>query len=307
MLDNHPQLAVANDTHFIPEAIRGSAPREDLPLTRAVARRALRFRTRGGMGLDRLALPEGAPEAAAAGARTYPEFVGALYSRLADQRGKPWAGEKTPDYVRCMPLLKTLFPWALFVHVVRDGRDVTLALADWARQKRGEPRRRGPARTRLWETSPVAACALWWNWQVGTGLRDAPKLGDAYREVRYEALVADPEGTLAEVCDFLELPYDREMLNYHAEREKRPDDPAVGSSARLPPTAGLRNWHTQMSVHDAELVEALTGDLLAHLGYERAFRKISRPLRKEAKWYGRRWGRKIARPAAQGAPSGARI
>jgi len=291
MLDSHPQLAVANDTHFIPVAIKGLAPCADPPLTPAITRLVQSYRTRGGMGFERMALPEDAVPAAAATATSYSEFVSALYSRLAEQRGKPWAGEKTPDYVRCLPLLTTLFPWTRVVHVIRDGRDVTLSLVDWARQKR----RRGPARTRLWELNPIAASALWWNWQVSSGLHDAAAVGSAYSEVRYEALVADPEQTLRELCDFLELPYDPAMLNYHAEREKRPDDPAVGSSAQLPPTQGLRDWRTQMSVHDAELVEALTGELLSDLGYERVFPKISRPARDEAKVCRKRWARKIAR------------
>ena len=54
-----------------------------------------------------------------------------LYSAFAELQGKPFAGEKTPDYVRCVPLLHALFPDAKVIHLVRDGRDVTLALIEW--------------------------------------------------------------------------------------------------------------------------------------------------------------------------------
>src|ERR671931_1031811 len=75
MLDSHPQLAVANDTEFIAAAIEGIRPRRDLPLTAEIVERIREFRTPGGRGFDRLGLPDGALEAAAAGARTYPELV----------------------------------------------------------------------------------------------------------------------------------------------------------------------------------------------------------------------------------------
>jgi Sulfotransferase family len=297
MLDAHSQLAVANDTHFIPAALKGLDPRADLPLTREIVDRVARFRTGGGMGVHRLGLPEDAVAVAAKGARTYPELVSALYLRLADLRGKAWAGEKTPDYVRHLLLLHTLFPWAKFVHLIRDGRDVTLALVDWAHDKR-TGRLRGPARSKLWHTNPVAASALWWKWQVDSGKRDAGEVGSRYLEVRYEALVSRPEETLREVVDFLELPFDAGMLAYHVGRTRA--KPGLGTNkAWLPPTQGVRDWRTQMSAHDVELVEALAGDLLSELGYERAFPKISPPVRAEAKQHRKRWARKVARRTAR--------
>jgi hypothetical protein len=306
MLDSHPQLAVANDTEFIAAAIDGLRPRPDLPLTAEIVDRLREFRTPGGRGFQRLGLPEGALESAASGARTYPELVAELYTRFAGTHGKQHAGEKTPDYVRHLPLLHTLFPRARVVHLIRDGRDVALALVDWARESERTGRPRGPARLRFWHASPVAASALWWRWLVECGRRDGRELGEAYLEVRYERLVASPEQTLRELTDFLELPFDRRMIAYHLHREARPDDPLTGASAWLPVTPGLRDWRNQMTVHDAQLVEALTGDLLSDLGYRLAFRKLPRPVRDEAKGYRKRWARKVARRAGghAGVPGG---
>jgi hypothetical protein len=295
MLDNHPQLAVANDTHFIPAGIDGLVPRHDLPQTPEITERIRQFRTRAGKGFDRLELPEGTLDRAAATSRTYSELVSALYSELADVRGKPWAGEKTPDYVRHLPVLHTLFPWARVVHLIRDGRDVTLALLDWARDGKG------PGRLKLWRENPVAACALWWHWQVSTGRRDADDLGSKYHEVSYEALVSRPEGTLGEITAFLELPFESRMLTYHLGRTRtKPGLPT--NKAWLPPTQGIRDWRTQMSPDDVELVEALAGDLLADLGYERGFPTISPAVRRQAGRYQEWWARKLARREARARP-----
>jgi sulfotransferase family protein len=293
MLDSHPQLAVANEPEFIAAAINGMRPRRDLLVTAEIVERIRKVRTRGGRGFQRLGLPAGALESAAAATRTYPELVAALYSRFAQLRAKEYAGEKTPAYVQHLSLLHTLFPQAKFVHVIRDGRDVTLALLDWAHDPR-TGRLRGPARFPLWHTSPVAASALWWSWLVESGRRAAEELGSSYSEVRYEPLVADPETTLRELVDFLELPFDEQMLAYHLRREARPDDPRPGESAWLPVTARIRDWRTQMPAHNVELVEALVGPLLTDLGYERAFRKPSRPVRTEAKGYSKQWTKKLA-------------
>jgi hypothetical protein len=291
MLDSHPRLAVANDTHFVPAAVEGMAPDPALPLTPEIVERVRRYRTRAGKGFDRLELPTDALDRAAASARTYSELVTALYSEFAALRGKPFAGEKTPDYVRHLPLLRALFPWAKVVHLVRDGRDVSLALLEWAQDGKG------PGRLKLWHENPTATCALWWHWQVSSGRRDAAVYGSAYHEVRYETLVATPEETLRELADFLELPFDDRMLAYHLGRTRtKPGLPT--NKAWLPPTPGVRDWRAQMPRHDVELVEALVGDLLDDLGYERAFLTISPSVRADANRYRDWWARKLARRAA---------
>ena len=60
-----------------------------------------------------------------------------------------------------------------------------------------------------------------------------------------------------------------EMLDYHRGRMRD----ATGLSAKdawLPPTPGLRDWRAHMAPGDVELFEAIAGDLLTLLGYERA-------------------------------------
>ena len=288
MLDNHPELAVANDTHFIPAALEGLSPASDLPLTPEIVERVRSFHTRAGKGFDRLGLPEGTLEQVASTAQTYPAFVSELYTRLAALRGKAVAGEKTPDYVRHLPLLHTLFPWAKFVHIVRDGRDVTMALLDWAKDGKG------PGRLKLWSENPVAMSALWWRWQVESGKRDRATLGSAYLEVSYEALVKAPDEVLRRIAAFLELPYDSRMLTYHVGRTRtKPGLPT--NKAWLPPTPGVRDWRAQMPPDDVELVEALTGDLLTELGYERAFPTVSREVLTRAESFRAWWKRKLAR------------
>jgi hypothetical protein len=272
MLDAHPRLAVSNDPHFIPFA-PGVNDGQDPPVTPELVEWLLGYRTFKRLGLD-----EPTTRAAAATARTFNELVTAIYDAFGHARGKPLAGEKTPRYVRYLPLLHRLFPQARVVHLLRDGRDVVLSTLDWAREDRG------PGRFELFGESPVAACALSWRWHVTTGRRDGAPLGDLYAEVRYEDLVGDPEAAMRRVAAHLGLPYSEDMLAFHVGRQR--DDPGLSAKeAWLPPTPGLRDWREQLAPHDLELLEALAGDLLTDLGYERAYPTISEPIEARAATY----------------------
>lgn len=261
MLDAHPQLAVAYDSLFITRAIKGEALGFDPPMSEAVLELA-----RAHPRFSRLKLSEEAVARAAAGASVYSEFVTGIYDELARKHGKPLAGEKSPGYCRHLPRLHALMPWVKIVHLIRDGRDIALSIRDWGK---------GAAKLELWKTEPIAAGALWWRRDVIRGCGDGRRLpSGVYREVRYEELVADPEGGLRGLAVFLGLPFDGAMAEYHLGRMKE----KAGLSAKaawLPPTKGIRDWRGQMSERDRELFEALAGAQLAMLGYERGCAGIS--------------------------------
>jgi Sulfotransferase family len=280
MLDAHPRLALANDAHFIQH---GVGRRDgDVPMAPELVDRVVSYAT-----FDRLGVSEDEARLAAARSATYAEFVAGLFDGLARKRGKPFAGEKAPVYVRYLPLLHALFPTARIVHIVRDGRDVALSLLDWARPGLG------PGRVSLWETEPIAVSALFWRWHATTGMRDGAACGSSlYREVLYERLVGEPEPELRLISDFLDLPYAVEMLAYYAGKTRR--EPGLSSkSAWLPPTAGLRDWRRQMHEGDIELFEALAGNVLSFFGYERAYAYISPEIKQRAERCRERWEQEV--------------
>jgi hypothetical protein len=276
MLDAHPLLAVSNDPHFIPFAPRVAVGADPI-LTSELVDWVVGYRT-----FHRLRLDENTAREAARGAHTFGQFVTALYDALAASRGKPLAGEKTPRYVRYLPLLHSLFAEARLVHLLRDGRDVALSTLDWARPDRG------PGRFRLWEENPLAACALSWRWHVMTGRRDSQKLGDLYVEVRYEDLVYRPGPTLEALTERIGLPFDDGMLTFHRGRTR--DEPGLSAKdAWLPATPGLRDWRATLSRAELELFEALAGDLLAELGYAPGVDTVSPEVESLARRYHVAW------------------
>jgi hypothetical protein len=259
MLDAHADLAVANDTHFITRSARRELRRQaDPALEAGLVERVASYHRFHRMGLEHEDVL-----AAARGADSYSSFVSRLYDIRAERAGKTLSGEKTPDYCRKMPVLHRLFPSARFLHIVRDGRDTALSTLRWAAKGKG------PGRWSLWQKDPLGTCALWWCWQVGAARRDGAALGgETYREVRYEALVADPETELRGICAFLGISYDPRMPRFH-EGKTRDARGRSAKSAWLGPTPGLRNWRTEMGDEDGAVFDALAGELLDKTGYER--------------------------------------
>ena len=257
MLDNHPRLAVSNDTHVVPRRVMPLLGPES-PLTDQLVDEVIGYKRFGRLGID-----EPAARHLAVGAGTFAGFVRALFEEFARRSGKPLAGEKTPAYERHLPVLHRLFPDARFVDIVRDGRDVALSTLDWVTQKPD----RFLGRLALWDEEPVAMCALRWRRQVSAGERGRSELGDdRCFVVRYEELAATPEPVLRSVAAFLDLPFDSSMVDFYKGRERR--EPGLTSKDQwLPATSGLRNWRADLAPRDVQLFEALAGDLLASLGY----------------------------------------
>jgi hypothetical protein len=252
IFDSHPNLAIPGESRF-------------------VARLAPRFSEKGydpsrfivdlgkddrfdNWGLDKSEIESALDDASI---DSYPEAVRRLYALYAAKRGKDRYGDKTQSNIHHLPLLAELFPEARFVHAVRDGRDVALAHTDGTK---------------------IEQVAVSWKRRVNEGRQAGRALGpDRYIESRFEELVDDTEGAVRRTCDFIELPYDPVMLTYYERAGDIVSTTAVPDRHKdifLPPTKGLRDWRRELSDDQVARFEALAGDLLTDLGYERKFEKV---------------------------------
>jgi hypothetical protein len=262
MVNAHRQIAVTPETHWIAryfERRLGVSP-EGL-VTPQLTTLLMNHRRFPELGIERETL-----KGLTTGAQPQPyaDFVGSLFDLYGSRQGKAIVGDKTPKYVREIPTLHALWPSAKFVHIIRDGRDVSLSVLDW---ERGE---KAAGRFTTWDEDRVSTTAFFWEWNVSLGRVSSAQLGPSlYHEVRYESLVKDPGGVCAGLCRFLGVPYDEAMIQFYEGRTRT--EPGLDSkTAWLPPKAGLRDWKSQMPMADVELFEAVAGDLLDELGYPRA-------------------------------------
>ena len=261
LVDAHPQVAIVHETLWIAKFWeRRVGLTADGRVTRELAARLRDHRRFGQLGIDANALDR-LVEAYVGSA--YAQLVTALFDHYGAERGKPLVGDKSPGYVRCIPTLHGLWPQARFVHLIRDGRDVCLSAVNW---KKADRVFRDHA---TWPQEPTATAALWWERSVRLGREAGAALPcDLYLEVRYEDVVAEPEGACRRICAFLGLEYDEAMVRFHEGRTR--EAPGLTTKRKwLPPTAGLRDWRTEMRGDEVASFEAAAGDLLDELGYER--------------------------------------
>ena len=266
MLDRHSGLAVPDESYFVPQLAdrhRGTIDVDRfiddlgrLPTLHEwdVHVEAVRLRLRDGM--------------------TPGEAIAAVYETYAAARGKARWGDKTPMYMQRLSLLERLFPAALYVHVIRDGRDCAVSFAQMP----------GGIVTRTWaHPGDAAGFACQWRAEIVAARKLGRRAGSRYLEVRYETLVAEPEQTLRAICAHAELPFEPAMLDYagNVDVSAQPHQQSLAK----PPTPGLRDWRAEMPDADARAFEAVAGDLLAELGYETSRRRPTVAGRLRRAWY----------------------
>jgi hypothetical protein len=286
MLDRHSELAIPDESYFVPQLADRHGDRPDLV---AFVDDLCRLPTLREWGVS----PEEARGRLAPGA-SLGRAIGAVYEVYAAHRGKARWGDKTPMYMEHLDLLARLFPDALYVHLVRDGRDAALSFLAMPRgivtETWAHPRDTSGFACQ-WKREVLAARAL--GRRVGPG---------GYLEVRYEDLVADPDRCVRAICEFAGLDFEAGLLEYPGTVDLSAK-PHQQSLARAP-TPGLRRWREQMSPADVAGFERIAGDLLADLGYgaehepdargrlrmleyaarTRAYRATSKALRRSPLW-----------------------
>ena len=249
MLDRNSQLAVPDESYFVPQLAHRHGKRPKLDEFLEDVRR-----------LPTLAdweLPVSAVADRLRPGMTTGEAIAAVFEAYAGRVGKRRWGDKTPLYMRYLPLLERLFPNALFVHLIRDGRDAAVSFL--AMPEGVVTRSWGHPRT-------PADFACQWSSEVRAARALGSRVGERrYLEIRYEALVEHPERELRRVCDFASLAFEPEMLDYvgSVELSAKPHQ----QSLRRPPTTGLRDWRRELSREDARAFETVCGELLRELGY----------------------------------------
>jgi hypothetical protein len=178
---------------------------------------------------------------------TFGGVIEALFKMLArgESEKKTIWGDKTPSYLLSIPLLKTLFPRAKFIHIIRDVRDICISAR------------------KAWKRN-IYFTAQRWSDYINRCRKDAAShaAGD-YIEITYEELTADPGAVLEQLCGFLGIHYEHHMPVLTFSSEEFGD--AKGKTEVI--HDNTQKWKTQLSAAQAGKIEAICAPLLQDLGY----------------------------------------
>jgi Sulfotransferase family len=175
-------------------------------------------------------------------------FEGFARYELEAPRGSGviWA-DKSPAYVRYMPLLLKHFGTARIIHIVRDVRDYCVS----NRRAWGKDIRRAAHR---------------WGRDVMRAHSQCKANPQRCFEIRYEDLLQDPESQLRDLCAFLGIEYVAELTGLHKAVEHRGN--AAGRTAIV--RDNFHRFERHLTPREIAAVESLAWQTMVALGYRPA-------------------------------------
>ncbi len=192
-------------------------------------------------------------------------FLRTVMEEIARKQGMERWADCTPEHLAYIDRIKETIPDALIVHIIRDGRDVSLSLE---KQKWIKPL--------PWDRHrPLFAGAAYWDWIVSKGRRDGSRYGKDYYELHFEELVGNPHATLTQLGEFIghDLDYDRILKNGIGSVSEPNTSFATGSGEFNP----VGRWRESFSEQELEELEGMIGETLQEFSYELASRPSLSP------------------------------
>lgn len=268
MLDAHPDLAIPPETMFNSVFQLAQAPPPAAELPQAVLAAMMRSQRWNDLHISADLLYDAFKRMGEA--FSISDGLRAFYRFYAAGHGKMRFGDKTPGHIFWIPTIASLLPESVFIHIVRDGRDVAASMRTLWFGPGGEMK---------------ALAESWLKW-LDAGFAAAKAYPTRYLKVRYEDLVVDAEPTLRRVLAFVDLPFDAVVLRHHeraAERiaelgELREEDGRLFATREAhhgihqctlepPNDRQIGRFRRDLTSDEIATFEAVAGPMLRKLGY----------------------------------------
>ena len=192
-------------------------------------------------------------------------FLQLVMGEIANLQGKQRWAVWGPDNLLYMHRIKKEIPDALFIHIIRDGRDVALSMGKelWIRPL-------------PWDrTQNLVTAALHWEWKVANGIKLGQSLSTDYLEVNFEQLLGRPRDVITKVSEFIgqELDYSQ-ILDRSVGTMSNPNT-SFQEECRAGIFQPIERWRRELSTAQVKTLESAVGPTLKHLGYKLAFTKTN--------------------------------
>lgn len=240
MMTRHPDTFVFPETHWIPKLAevfgRQAVPVENLL---DIVERTTHVTGKPTTAMDRGRFVARVGAGREMTVRAFCDEIGRMF---AEDAGKRFWADKTPDYNGQMTLLQQLWPETRFIHILREGTKVADSMMrhpgfqvmaalneiSWCPISYNGYHQQAQRR----ETGPADFTTLWHD-RLKRTLDEASRLApERYLEIRFEDLVADPHRILAQLAVYCHLSVDPTWLTEASalidpRRQKRIPSPAI--------------------------------------------------------------------------------
>lgn len=186
----------------------------------------------------------------------------ALYGEYAAQEGTDGWVSKYPALWDCLDDALKYYDDLKIIYNVRDARDVALSFK----------------RSNAWRYHPFYSATRWQQEQRrGTELLENHP--DSVHQIRYKDLLQEPESVVRGMCEFLEIPFQEEMLYYYEtdEAQAAAESAEVFENLTSPIMSdNYDKFHQQLPDDEIRLVEKIAGDQLEYFDYDLVYSEAER-------------------------------
>ncbi len=187
------------------------------------------------------------------GQLTHHLILESILGGYAANQGKEFWGEKSPEHFMYVPAIKSEFPDARIISIVRDPRDVHLSLAKVP-----------------WNRGNAFNHALQWREYQVMAKHYIKLYGSSFYQLRYEDLIQNPSLELERLMQHIGLKFEPKMLEqYHRQPLFDPSQEPWKNRARMPIDPENREkWRQGLKPDELGIFSRVCGRYLRQHGYE---------------------------------------
>lgn len=190
----------------------------------------------------------------------YCEMATDVYRCYGESQGKEsdFVGDKNNYYIGQLEELKSAFPHAKYIIIVRDGRDVACSYKKLTNET---------ITSKYKPVLPVNIEDIANEW-ASNNRQAMLALKDQSITIKYEDILQTPADTLGSICNYLGVEYSNLMLAY----PDKNDEPTEfmqwkQKTMELPDVRNMGKYKTELTTSEIDLFEKVAQDMLAQFNY----------------------------------------
>ncbi len=196
----------------------------------------------------------------------YHDLTSEIYSFYGLYHGicfRRW-GDKNNFYLNHISEIKQLFPEALLIYVIRDGRDVACSYRNLRKKEINSKYKPNLP----YEIEDIAED---WKKNNNTILESLKNVSEEdFLIVKYEDIVRKTDETARKICHFFQEPFDEGMVQYYDSKRSREPEEFLQWKEKIykkPDESSIGRYNKELSEDQINVFNSICNDLLTYFNY----------------------------------------